>query len=82
MLLSVTTLSFDIALLELLLPLVVGAEVVIVGRETAADGAALAAELEQSGATMMQATPSTWRLLIEAGWRGDGGSRPSVAGRP
>jgi amino acid adenylation domain-containing protein len=70
--LSVTTLSFDIALLELLLPLVVGAEVVVVGRDTAADGAALAAELVRSGATMMQATPATWRVLIEAGWRGDG----------
>ena len=70
--LSVTTLSFDPAFLEVLLPLVVGAEVVVVGRQVAADGAALAVELDRSGATMMQATPSTWRLLIEAGWPGDG----------
>ncbi len=69
---SVTTLSFDIALVELLVPLVVGAEVVVVGRETAADGPALVAELARSGATVMQATPSTWRMLIEAGWLGDG----------
>ncbi len=70
--LSVTTLSFDISLLELFLPLVVGAEVVVVRRQTAADGVALAEELSRSGATMMQATPSTWRMLIEAGWTGDG----------
>ena len=69
--LSVTTLSFDISLLELLVPLVVGAQMVIVGRETATDGAALAAALEQSRATVLQSTPSRWWLLIEAGWRGD-----------
>ena len=70
-LLSVTTLSFDISLLELLVPLVVGAEVVIVDSETATDGSALAAVLAESGATIMQSTPSRWWLLIEAGWRGD-----------
>jgi amino acid adenylation domain-containing protein len=69
--LSVTTLSFDPALVELLVPLVVGAEVVV-GRHTAVDAAALARELDRSGATMLQATPSTWKMLIEAGWRGDG----------
>ncbi len=70
-LLSVTTLSFDISLLELLVPLVVGAQVVIVDSETATDGAALSALLGGSGATIMQSTPSRWRLLLEAGWRGD-----------
>ena len=69
--LSVTTLSFDPFLLELLVPLVVGAQMVIVGRETATDGAALAAALEQSHATVVATTPSRWRLLIEAGWGGD-----------
>jgi amino acid adenylation domain-containing protein/non-ribosomal peptide synthase protein (TIGR01720 family) len=67
-LLAVTTLSFDIAMLELLLPLVEGARVVIATREAAADGAALAGLLATSGATMMQATPSTWRILLDAGW--------------
>ncbi len=71
-LLSVTTLSFDISLLELLVPLVVGAQVVIADSETASDGAALAALLAESGATIMQSTPSRWWLLIEAGWRGEG----------
>jgi amino acid adenylation domain-containing protein len=70
-LLAVTTLSFDIAVLELLLPLAVGAEVVLASRETSAEGAALAGLLEESGATAMQATPSTWRMLIDAGWSGN-----------
>lgn len=67
---AVTTLAFDIAVLELLLPLTVGAQVVIVPRSIAADGSALAELLHTSGATMMQATPATWRLLIGAGWAG------------
>jgi amino acid adenylation domain-containing protein len=73
-LLAVTTLSFDIAVLELFLPLVVGARVVIAGREDVTDGNRLLALLTASGATAMQATPATWRLLIEAGWNG----RPQI----
>jgi amino acid adenylation domain-containing protein len=69
-LLAVTTLSFDIAVLELLLPLAVGAEIVLADRETAGDGVALMALLESSRATVMQGTPSTWRLLLDAGWAG------------
>jgi amino acid adenylation domain-containing protein len=69
-LLSVTTLSFDIAALEVFLPLTTGARVVLIPREVAADGVRLAQRLEQTGATVMQATPATWRLLIETGWRG------------
>ncbi|HEY2940845.1 MAG TPA: amino acid adenylation domain-containing protein, partial [Vicinamibacteria bacterium] len=70
-LLSVTTLSFDIAGLELYLPLVMGARVELVGRETAADGRQLRERLDRSGTTVMQATPATWRLLLEAGWNGE-----------
>lgn len=69
-LLAVTTLSFDIAALELFLPLTSGSRLVIADRETAADGARLAALLNNSGATVMQATPATWRLLLAAGWQG------------
>jgi amino acid adenylation domain-containing protein len=69
-LLSVTTLSFDIAALEIFLPLTVGARLVLVSREVAADGARLSEQLDKSGATVMQATPATWRLLLEAGWQG------------
>ncbi|HEX8852813.1 MAG TPA: AMP-binding protein, partial [Pyrinomonadaceae bacterium] len=69
-LLSVTTLSFDIAGLELFLPLTVGGCVVVAGREAAADGALLLKHLAEDGVTVMQATPVTWRLLLEAGWQG------------
>jgi len=69
-LLAVTTLSFDIAGLELLLPLISGARVIIASREVAADGAQLSSLLKRCGATVMQATPATWRLLLAAGWTG------------
>ena len=69
-LLSVTTLSFDIAGLELLLPLITGATVVVARRETVIDGNLLKKELEQTSATVMQATPVTWRMLLEADWAG------------
>ncbi len=71
-LLAVTTLTFDISVLEMFLPISVGATVTIVTREQAADGIQLARALAESGATIMQATPATWRILIEAGWMGDG----------
>ncbi|MGH7797422.1 MAG: amino acid adenylation domain-containing protein [Candidatus Binatia bacterium] len=69
-LLSVTTISFDIAALELFLPLIIGARVVIASRETAADGKALVTQLGACGASVMQATPTSWRMMIEAGWEG------------
>ena len=71
-LLAVTSISFDIAALELLLPLVVGATVVVAGRDDARDGRRLAGLLASCGATVMQATPATWRMLLDSGWRGDG----------
>ena len=69
-LLAVTTLSFDIAGLELFLPLVCGAQVILATRDAVWNGATLADLIQQSGATMMQATPVTWRLLLDAGWAG------------
>ena len=66
-LLAVTTISFDIAALEIYLPLIVGASFVVASREVANDGVKLLAQLLDSGATMMQATPATWRMLLEAG---------------
>jgi amino acid adenylation domain-containing protein len=68
--LAATSLSFDIAGLELYLPLLVGARVVIVPQDVAKHGRRLAALIESSGATVMQATPTTWRMLVEAGWPG------------
>ncbi|MDN5942769.1 MAG: amino acid adenylation domain-containing protein, partial [Nitrospira sp.] len=69
-LLSVTTLSFDIAGLELYLPLLVGARVEIATRAVAMDGRQLRALCETVQPTIMQATPATWRMLVEAGWQG------------
>ncbi|HWQ04787.1 MAG TPA: amino acid adenylation domain-containing protein [Longilinea sp.] len=70
-LLSVTSLSFDIAGMELYLPLISGAQVKLVSSETAADGFRLMKAMQESGATIMQATPATWKLLISSGWNGD-----------
>ena len=69
-LLALTTLSFDIAGLELYLPLTVGARVVIAPTERTADGKQLSALMQRCGATIMQATPATWRLLLDSGWEG------------
>jgi amino acid adenylation domain-containing protein len=79
-LVAVTTLSFDIAVLELQLPLTVGATVVIASRDEAVDGHVLKGLLEQHRATVMQATPVTWRLLLEAGWQGEKGFKALVGG--
>jgi amino acid adenylation domain-containing protein len=81
-LLAVTRLSFDIATLELLLPLMVGARLVIAPREAAMDGRMLATELERTGATTLQATPTTWGMLIESGWAGVAGLKALSGGEP
>jgi amino acid adenylation domain-containing protein len=67
-LLAVTTLSFDIAGLELWLPLTTGGEAILAPRSAASNGVALRGLLESSQATVMQATPVSWRLLLESGW--------------
>ena len=69
-LLAVTTLSFDIAGLELLLPLTVGALVVIASVQATADARQLTSLLEHHRITVMQATPATWHLLLQANWAG------------
>ncbi len=69
-LVAITTLSFDIAGLEIFGPLVCGATLVVASREQVLDPELLAGLLEQSAATVMQATPSTWRMLVESGWLG------------
>ena len=80
MLLAVTTLSFDIAGLEIFLPLSTGAETVIATRDTVIDGNRLAGEIDKHQVTVLQATPSTWRLLLEAGWSGKPGFKALVGG--
>ncbi len=81
-LLAITTLSFDIAVLELLLPLSVGAQVVLADRETAGDGRSLLALLDATQATVMQGTPSSWRMLVDAGWLGNHGFKALCGGEP
>jgi len=69
--LAVTTYSFDIAGLEMYLPLAVGAQCRICDQATTRDADALAHEIERVGATVMQATPATWTMLLQAGWRNE-----------
>lgn len=73
LLLAVTTLSFDIAGLEIYLPLISGARTVIASSDDVVDGNRLRDLLHDSRATYMQATPATWRLLLGAGWQGSPG---------
>jgi len=67
-LLAITTISFDIAGLELLLPLISGAEVIIADADTARDGRLLLDLMQQERITIMQATPSTWQMMLDSGW--------------
>ncbi|MET3441655.1 amino acid adenylation domain-containing protein [Variovorax paradoxus] len=69
-LVAVTSLSFDIAALELYLPLLSGARLVLASREVVRDGNALGKLVDDCGATVLQSTPAGWRLLRAAGWNG------------
>lgn len=79
-LLALTTHAFDISLLELLCPLLVGGTVFVCDRDTATDGARLTRRLQADRINLMQATPSGWQLLIDAGWPGDPGLRALCGG--
>ena len=68
--LALTTIAFDIAALEIFLPLLSGATVIVASRSAAADAGQLMSLLEAQEVTFMQATPATWRMLVEGGWRG------------
>ena len=80
--LALTTLSFDIAVLELYGPVCFGGTVVILDSLTAADGNELAKEIAHHDVTLMQATPATWRLLIQSGWQGKQDMRILCGGEP
>jgi amino acid adenylation domain-containing protein len=79
-LLAVTTLSFDIAGLELYLPLLAGGTVVIASQQAAGDPRRLMELMKHHGVTAMQATPTTWRMLIDAGWSGQPGMKVLCGG--
>ena len=69
-LLAITTIAFDIAVLELYLPLSVGACIVLASSESAADPKKLSSLLDRFDVTVMQATPATWNMLMTANWQG------------
>lgn len=80
--LAVTTLSFDIAVLELYLPTISGGTVVVLDSMTAADGEKLSEQLIQNEITVMQATPATWRLMVQSGWKGKEDLKVLCGGEP
>ncbi len=79
---AVTTLSFDMAVPELLLPLSGGSEIVMVQREVAMDGNRLCRLLKEERITFLQATPGMWQLLLDAQWPGAPGFRGWTGGEP
>jgi amino acid adenylation domain-containing protein len=77
---AITPLSFDIAGLEVYLALLNGARICILSRTVALDGAQLKAQLNDVGATILQATPSTWQMLLDEGWKPDAGLKMLCGG--
>lgn len=80
--LAVTTLSFDIAEMELLLPIISGASVHIATSEECRDPKKLSRVIDSSGATILQATPGQWRMLLESDWKGKPGFKMLCGGEP
>ena len=80
--LAISTPTFDIAVLELLYPLTVGSRIVVASREQVTDGRLLMEALGRSCATALQATPTSWRMLIAAGWTGTAGLKAFSGGEP
>jgi amino acid adenylation domain-containing protein/non-ribosomal peptide synthase protein (TIGR01720 family) len=78
--LSVTTYSFDICYLELFLPIIGGGRLIIVSREVAGDGYLLAESIANHKPTHLQATPTTWHLLLDAQWKNSEGIKILIGG--
>ncbi len=81
-LVAITTISFDIAMLEIFLPLISGGTLVVATDDVTTDGVALSELLTTSEATVMQATPATWNMLIDSGWKGHAGLKMLCGGEP
>ncbi|MBN2505400.1 MAG: amino acid adenylation domain-containing protein [Verrucomicrobia bacterium] len=79
-LLAIAALSLDIAGLEIFLPLANGARIAIASRDDALDGRRLDALIRAHGVTLMQASPDTWRRLLQAGWAGHASLRALCSG--
>ncbi len=71
--LAITTISFDIHILELLVPLIAGSTIYIAPRETVSDPDSLISLLSSNPITLLQATPTTWKMLNASGWKGHNG---------
>lgn len=78
--LAITTPSFDISAFELFLPLISGGVVELAEEGLAADGIGLAKRIERCKPSFVQATPSTWKALLAAGWGGDRTLKAAAAG--
>jgi amino acid adenylation domain-containing protein len=81
-LLATTTISFDISTFEIFAPLITGAHLVVAPRAVAVNGELLARAIRESGATLLQATPAGWQVLLESGWQGQAGLKMLTAGEP
>jgi amino acid adenylation domain-containing protein len=77
---AITTISFDIAGVEIFLPLVTGAKLVLLNRDDVGDGFRIIHHLEKQKATVLQATPPTWRMLLDAKWAGTPGLKMICTG--
>jgi amino acid adenylation domain-containing protein len=77
---SVTSISFDIAALELFLPLIVGATVVIAGKEMITNPFMMGQAMNKYQVNIMQATPATWQILLGSGWAGGPGLKALCGG--
>lgn len=80
--LAVTTTSFDISVLELFLPLIRGGKVVIASKDDVLDGFRLVARLDRGDITQLQATPTLWTMLLEAGLKPGAGLKMLCGGEP
>ncbi len=69
--LALTTPTFDIAMLELFGPLYVGGTVVLTDEAASSEPPLLASWIDRHRVTIAQATPTTWRVLVDSGWAGD-----------
>ncbi|NDH69744.1 MAG: hypothetical protein EBY22_17980, partial [Gammaproteobacteria bacterium] len=78
--LALTDYTFDISLIELLMPLLCGATILLTEQGTVADGVKIRHYLEKYNISFMQATPLSWEILLKQGWRNEGRMRILVGG--
>ncbi|MER5197929.1 non-ribosomal peptide synthetase [Streptomyces sp. NPDC002755] len=67
--LATTSISFDIHVNEMFVPLILGGTVLLAARSQVADGAALRELIESAPGLIAQGPPAMWRMLLDTGWR-------------